>query len=797
MDRERLQQTNWLWSRKAVASTVNLYTQFRRSVELAEPVDQAIAYISADQEYQLFINGSYAARGPARGYAAHWPVDEVDLAPHLKPGVNVIAAIVHHPGISTFKYRTEAMPGFLFALDLGDQQLVSDKSWHVRFDPSRTQVTGKLCKQMGFQEQIDLRADDRSWLTCADAELSDDWADPQARVYGSPPWHDTEPRNLPMLTDHTMPYAGPVGHTTYTLPETDAKPEIIRPAAIHDQAIRDAEWTAIDAPASATGEVDTPAVEAGACYAVTIDLGRPSVGELLLEADGAAGGEAIDLLYSEAVSPAGQPLIPKTSFHRDIDIATRITLGAGPCRHEAFQTIGHRYTTLVVNGPAPAMSFELAHRETRYPLETVGQFTCNNDGLNQIYAVSVNTQRNCMMDAYVDTPWREQAQWWGDARVQAWNTFYLANDTRLLERGIRQIGDPDMELPNGLTYGHAPTIAHTCVLPDFACTWLMTLWDQYDQSGDASLFLEHWPRVDRLLKYFEAYGVADGGLVGADPRYWLFLDWTDGIPRKGKPALLNLLLLEALDAVVKLVKLTQPGGNSDRVEPMAKALRQTIDATYWDAERGRYRDGLDKDGSLIETCGLHTQVQAMLCGLRPESHDEFATGAIGPYLRGETEEVAEPTPYWMTYVYEAARRCGLAADAVEHMARHWAGMAEQGGTWERFLPPGNGATSGSHAWSAHPIYHLPRLLNGVVPTAPGWTEIEFEPAIETTLCDTASARVPTPHGIIDTDWKRVDGVTHVSLNLPPGIIASVRLPGIEQTGVVGEHTWTCEPVTAG
>ena len=37
-----------------------------------------------------------------------------------------------------------------------------------------------------------------------------------------------------------------------------------------------------------------------------------------------------------------------------------------------------------------------------------------------------------MTDSYVDCPWREQAQWWGDARVQAANTLHLSADPRML-----------------------------------------------------------------------------------------------------------------------------------------------------------------------------------------------------------------------------------------------------------------------------------------------------------------------------------------------------------------------------
>ena len=792
-----LAAARWIWVDKGYEDPVNQYVQFHRSVPVAAVPEQAAAAITADQEYQLFINGRYVTRGPARGYQSHWPVDVIDLAPWFRAGENVVAVIAHNPGVGTFKYRSAGHAGFLFAIELDDQAVVTDRNWRCRRDPARLRHTPKLSKQLGFQEQIDLRADDRSWMTCATDELDADWIKPTAKHYGSAPWHTTEARGLPQLTRDVTPYAKTVGAATFPIaasvsarfPHTAP----MRPTALHRDKLTAAHWSKAP-PTSVTNgatTLDTSTVEDQQAHAVTLDLGRASVGELLIEVEHAAGGEVLDVLFAETIDPAGAPHLPDPNAPNRIDMATRIILSAQHGRHEAFQVIGHRYATLVLTGPSPALRMHIAHRETRYPLETTGTFACDATRLQQVYDISVYTQRNCMLDAYVDTPWREQAQWWGDARVQAWNTFYLANDPRLLRRGLRQVGDPEQAVPNGLTYGHAPTIAHDCILPDFACIWLLTLWDDYFQTGDPHMFAELWPRVDRVVQYFESFGIADGQLVGADPRYWLFLDWTPGLPRTGQPALLNMLLLEALESVAALVDLANPGGTSDRIKPLAATLRKTIDARLWDGQLGRYRDGIAPDGEPFSSTCLHTQVQAVLCGLRPEMHAALGRDVISPFLRGATQEPAEPTPYWMTYIYEAARRLGLAHEVIEHLANAWAPMIEHGGTWERFVAPGGGS-SGSHAWAAHPTHHLPRMIGGIVNEAPGWRRIGFQPLVTCPLCTSAQTTVPTAHGLIQAEWSRAGQVATVELHLPEGVEADIRLPGVKESISAGSRRWRVE-----
>src|SRR5262245_22557541 len=91
----------WIWSIEgshataAEASPSHYQVRlFRRSFEVgSEPVKLA-AHISADSRYLLYCNGVLVARGPAKGDIHHHFYDTCELTRWLKPGRNVLAAVV-------------------------------------------------------------------------------------------------------------------------------------------------------------------------------------------------------------------------------------------------------------------------------------------------------------------------------------------------------------------------------------------------------------------------------------------------------------------------------------------------------------------------------------------------------------------------------------------------------------------------------------------------------------------------------------------------------------------------------
>jgi alpha-L-rhamnosidase len=87
------------WITHPTASVVDYGVfHFRKNFELKVQPQEFIIHISADNRYRLFVNGKAVCFGPARADLEHWTFESIDIASYLKPGTNVIAAVVWNFG---------------------------------------------------------------------------------------------------------------------------------------------------------------------------------------------------------------------------------------------------------------------------------------------------------------------------------------------------------------------------------------------------------------------------------------------------------------------------------------------------------------------------------------------------------------------------------------------------------------------------------------------------------------------------------------------------------------------------
>lgn len=779
MDNAPFADSQWMWIGDNRFDLPNVHAQARRTFDLAVVPKNAGIRITADARYRLWVNGEPVCRGPARGYQDQWPFDRVDLAPFLRVGRNVIAVQVHSLGVGTFGYVHAGASALIVAGTVGAVDLASGGGWRMRRAPELRRTPYRVSLQLGFQEHVvGDRVEDWAAPDYDDAA----WPKPHCQVAGGMPWHAFSERGVPLMRED---WATPKQRTHAALGTSPAIPtDDENPTVAY---LRDAPaWTAATADLIQRDGWAEVAIPAGSLSAVSLDFTTEEVGSFSVEVDGGETGTVLDLLVTEESNAKG-PVFHPPHTCCEAAFAARIHLRAGTTRFTQFDHWGFRHVVLVARHATRPLTVRLRLRTCLYPLDAVAPLRTADAVVDRIWDMCVRTQQCCSLDAYVDCPWREQAQWWGDARVQAANTFVMSADHRLLERGIRSIAG--MEVPNGLTYGHAPTIAHSCILPDFTLTWISTFHDHWRQTGDLSLFREQLPRLRRALEYFRGKLQKKGpakGLLPYDERYWLFLDWCP-IFKGGYPTLYNLYYIQALGHAAELCARIGEKAEAARLRREEKAAIIAVRRLQVD---GVFAGGRDWSGKLVAQDSAHCDALAYLLGIVPQRNQVLIDRLKTLVARDVHEpDRMRPSAFFMHYVLTALDQAGERAAALGCIRRWWGTMVERGlATCEEnwFNPAGQGSLC--HAWSAHPIVHLSRILLGVRQDGVAWKTVTIEPLF---ALDRAEGAVATPHGAIRMAWKRSAGRVSGQVTVPKGVKAVLRLPGAKPTVISGRRQFAC------
>lgn len=767
---------HWCWAARHSPCAWNEYYYFRREVELAAPPRRCIARVSTSGRYILYVNGRRVHQGPARSFPQHQSYDVLDLAPLLKAGKNTLCAIVHEYGVSTFFSVFRDFSGFLFdAVAEFDDQTVSlhtPEGWMYRRSRGWRKQTIRMSLQLGFQEHFDADADPPDWMEGSFVPAAGQGWEKVRDLgpVGRHPWLEMEPRGVPLLADHIEQFTGVIAQfggdnargykvtdDVYHLPlhEKHGKPKV---------QLEDAAALFVDDATVAT----VAALPEGEYLMAVFDLGVYRTGHVLLEIEEAAGDEIIDILYTETVDEkSGFPELRDEASWCQEATADRYRCRPGAQRWEAFSYKGARYVALVFrNIDKPLKIRRLALRQVHTGFDASGSFDCSDERLNQIWKVARNTQLNCAFDSFVDCPWREQAQWWGDARVQGKVTAYAFGDYSLLARGIRQVAQS--QTPDGALHAHPPADAPN-YLPDFMLTWVGTLWDHYFNTGKLDLLRQSAAAMHRLFALFAAHETEEGLLAGFnDGRWWLFLDWKP-LYKDDFSGVFNLLYLQALRwaAAVSQV-LEDPAAAA--YERKAERLGQTLERYFWDESAKHWRDGFNRQSKdPIDSVSQHMNALAILLQLKPQAHRQIARDVLVKRAQAKRSKIIEGSPFFYAYILEAMFETGCEKEAVAIIRDKWGDMIDRGASsfWEVW--PGElESFSRCHAWSASPLYHLSQRILGVMPVEVGWKHVRVAP-VPLDL-DFARGAVPSPLGTIRVEWEKVtEDQLAVRIELPPGM----------------------------
>ncbi|BCX03522.1 MAG: hypothetical protein KatS3mg053_1460 [Candidatus Roseilinea sp.] len=493
---------------------------FRRRFSLDRAATIRI-HVSADQRYQLYLNGRRVGQGPERGAPDLWFHESYDLA--LDPGEHVIVARVWHWGEHAPQAQMSMTPGFLLAAEGEWQAALSTglSAWECKLLDGYTFGQFERIPWKGGNTYLDGRV----YPWGVERGEGEGWtpAQPLRRAMARqldwqlPPQHILAPATLPPTTDE-MRRAGVVRFASNP-PSLETRAIPIRQSD-HDIEIATA-WQRL---LRGEGEVRIPP---RATKRILIDLQDYVLAYAEITVSGGANA-IIRIRWAEALN-RGTNHWHGDKGNRD-EIEGKFMLGNGDQyiadggAQRTFAPLwwsAGRYVEVAIQTfDEPLTVAALVFRESRYPLAMESAFEADDARLNEIIPILVRGIQCTANETYFDGPHWEEIMYLGDTRLETLCTYVMSRDDRLPRKALRMFDVS--RLPSGLTQSRYPCSLPQ-IIPPFSLWWVLMVRDFALWRGDVAFVRSLMPGVHGVLEGYARW-LGDDALLRA-PEGWNFMDW--------------------------------------------------------------------------------------------------------------------------------------------------------------------------------------------------------------------------------------------------------------------------------
>jgi hypothetical protein len=536
----------WIWQQEDGPS--NTWMSFRKTVNINEIPDIVEANIAVDSKFWLWINGEMVlfegglSRGPSQ--AGEWNrkenitptnswYDTVNIQPYLKKGENTIAILVWYWGRETHKgtHIDSGKGGLLFSSEIGNQHIVSDKSWKAIPHPGYDNTIEPASKAMvQYSVLFDAQKAMQDWTESA--WYSENYNDANWPVaiekgkLGIAPWYNVEPNIVPHLINH-----GLQNYKNYD----DSK---------------------------------FPFVSDGTTIKAILPFNKQITPYLEIEAK---AGDTIFITTDNRLNRINATYIAKE----------------GKQSFESFSWMnGHEILYTIPKG---VKVNALKYRWMSVG-EMVGKFEVDDPFYQRLWWMGNNTLFVCARDNFMDCPDRERALWIGDVADQVGYLFYSMDNAgrQLLKKAILQT---TAFSENGVMGALGPLRVRELVAQTLQFI-AQGIWPYYLNTGDKETLKKAYPYV---YDYLALFPMQENGLpeyrIRKSPDSWDWVDWGVKNTADKQPiqmAFYYFALKEAKKMAEVLGKPEHVKWYSNRMETMKPAF----DKAYW--KDGFYSSNTEK-----------------------------------------------------------------------------------------------------------------------------------------------------------------------------------------------------------
>ena len=716
------------WIRRAANDTVeyNQFTYARKAFALrASPIVRARVYVSADQQYELSVNGVRAGKGQAYSYPDSQYYETLDVTRQLRAGSpNALGILYNWDGAT--KGHPAGTPGVIAQLSVlhqdGTSELITtDGSWRVlkgNWGPGKQR--DEEGDQVDYTENIDSTRDPVGWDRPGYRDAA--WA--PAIVLGSAgvaPWTH-------LISVRTRIVEEPVKAVSLT--------RLADGAIVADFG---KVYAAVPTVAFHHGRKDRM---------VTMHTGylveqHPFVGE------------------------RGQVSVRQGTQHTDMSYSY-VQRGGNETFHP-FDYLGFRY--LQIDNPGETLSpsdVVALTRHTAVPDETAGTFTSSNPTANAVFELGRHSALFTAQEQFLDTPTREKGPWLFDGFNESQTAMAAFGEQNLTRKSLVEFAQSQARYwPQGRINKIYPTGLGAQDINESTEASAEWVWQYWLHTGDRSLLEAVYPVIANVADYVSAAIDPSTGLVTNLPATNVYYS-TPVVTR------LNVLGVNVFRRAGDIAAvLNRPVNEVTRQRDREAGLTGAITARLTRAD-GVYVDGLDAQGTQTTEASQASNTAALAYGVVPP--DRQAT--VAAYVAGLG--MSNP-PQTAGELLEALRVTGRDQDFVDRVTDPntpgWANILARGGTftWEVWKPIDANGDSMSHGWGSNVLVEIQRELLGVNSTGPGYATFDVSPP--RAGLPSASGRVPTPRGDIVVAWHRRTrpaGST-LDLSVPPNATAPLRL----------------------
>ncbi|MBQ2946111.1 MAG: hypothetical protein IJD95_06075 [Clostridia bacterium] len=639
----------------------------------AEKSGKVTLYLSVYSAYAVYINGSFVNCGQMADYEHHQIYEELDITDFVISGKNTLHIAQYAAGINTSTVRVQKA-GVIFSVFEGEKSLlISDESCLSRKNNGYLEACELISAQLNFNFDYDATA----------AEFSFKNSIPVSKKKA------LFKRNIkkPVISETLK--GKPVKYGVFYENGGSNKAQRIQNAVL-----KESESGIFTDGTSLKWSISS---DADGVFAI-FDLMGECAGLFELFASLPYGTEVL-IGYGEHIADGR---VRASLGGRSFALRYTAKEGKNSFLHP-FLRLGGRYIELHIY----SKKGEICHtgvKRTDYPLNHLTPTVSSKLHLD-IWNTAAKTLGLCMHEHYEDCPWREQAMYGMDSRIQILCGYYAFGESDFPREALEMMSyslreDGTLELcPPGIV---------PITIPSFTAIYLREVWEYTLYCKDNSLAATIFDSLKAIADGFIGR-IDETGLIPLyrGKKYWNFYEWRKGLDgaeyfnetdEKRYEAPLCAFVADALHCFSLICKQIRPSLASYYADA-ASALKRATFESFFDYESGGFvtRHGDEKP--------LHELTQALML-YTDAVPEKYVKGVEDLIMSGE---LIKTSVSMTVFSYEALLKNKKNADyVVDDIESVWGKMLSHGADtfWETEKGESDFSNAGSlcHGWSAVPIY---------------------------------------------------------------------------------------------